>query len=102
MTTALSTPFPVEDALLVRAVLLHEAHRATILLTVHHSIADGLSVALIVRDILEVLSENPMKALHVPHPQEGRFPPPPIQSTELGSEAPEAPAPSSAPGTLLK
>src|SRR2546423_1209621 len=29
METELSTPFPVEDALLVRAVLLHEAHRAT-------------------------------------------------------------------------
>jgi Domain of unknown function (DUF4167)/Condensation domain len=42
METELSTPFPVEDALLVRAVLLHEAHRATILLTAHHSIADGL------------------------------------------------------------
>src|SRR5712671_7610007 len=61
METELSTPFPVEDALLVRAVLLHEAHRATILLTVHHSIADGLSVALIVRDILEALSGKPLE-----------------------------------------
>jgi hypothetical protein len=43
METELSTPFPVEDALLISAVLLHEAHRATILLTMHHSIADGLS-----------------------------------------------------------
>src|ERR1700720_2759508 len=90
------------DALLVRAVLLHEAHRATILLTVHPSIADGLSVALIVRDILEALSGKPLEALAVPQPQEDLCPPPTIQSTELVSEAPEAPAPSSAPGTLLK
>src|ERR1700720_599178 len=100
--TELSTPFPVEDALLVRAVLLHEAHRATILLTVHHSIADGLSVALIVRDILESLSGEPLEALAVPQPQEDLYPSPTIQSTELGSEAPEEPAPPSAPGTLLK
>jgi Condensation domain len=69
METELSTPFPGEDALLVRAVLLHEAHRATILLTVHHSIADGLSVALIVRDILEALSGKPLEALPVPQPR---------------------------------
>lgn len=99
MKTELSTPFPVEDALLVRAVLLHEAHRATILLTVHHSIADGLSVALIVRDIIEALSGKPLEALPVPQPQEDLCPPPAIQSTELGSEEPEAPG---APGTLLK
>jgi hypothetical protein len=102
METELSTPFPVEDALLVRAVLLHEAYRATILLTVHHSIADGLSVALIVRDILEALSGKPLEALPVPQPQEDLCPPPTIQSTELGYEEPEAPAPPSAPGTPLK
>jgi hypothetical protein len=79
METELSTPFPVEDALLVRAVLLHEAHRATILLTAHHSIADGLSVALIVRDILEALSGKPLEALPVPQPQEDLCPPPTIQ-----------------------
>jgi hypothetical protein len=101
METELSTPFPLEDALLVRAVLLHEAHRATILLTVHHSIADGLSVALIVRDILETLSGKPLDALPVPQPQEDLCPPPTIQGTELGSEQPEAPAPPSAPGTFL-
>jgi hypothetical protein len=102
METELSTPFPGEDALLVRAVLLHEAHRATILLTVHHSIADGLSVALIVRDFLEALSGKPLEALPVPRSQEDLCPPPTIQITELGSEEPEAPAPPSAPGTPLK
>ena len=101
METELSVPFPVEEALLVRAVLLHEAHKATILLTVHHSIADGLSVAFIVRDILEALSGKPLETLPVPQPQEDLCPPPTIQSTELGSEEPEAPAPS-APGTPLK
>jgi hypothetical protein len=102
METELSTPFPVEDALLVRAVLIHEAHRATILLTVHHSIADGLSVALIVRDLLEALSGKPLEALPIPQPQEALCPPPTIQSTELGSEKRKAPAPPNTPGNLLK
>jgi hypothetical protein len=82
--------------------LLHEPHSATISLTVHHSIADGLSVALIVRDILEALSGKPLETLPVPQPQEHLCPPPTIQSTELGSEEPEATAPPSAPGTALK
>src|SRR5258708_31202593 len=102
METELSSPFPVEGALLVRAALLHEAYRATILLTVHHSIADGLSVALIVRDILEALSGKPLEALPVPQPQEDLCPPPTIQNTELGSKEPEAAALPSPPGTLLK
>jgi hypothetical protein len=102
METELSTPFPVKDAILIRAVLIHEVHRATIVLTVHHSIADGLSVALIIRDILEALSGKLLEALPVPQPQEDLCPPPTIQSTELGSKMPEAPAPPSAPGTLLK
>jgi hypothetical protein len=102
METELSAPFPLEDALLVRAVLLHEPHRATISLTVHHSIADGLSVALIVRDILEALSGKPLESLPVPQPQEDLCPPAIIESTELGSEEPEAPAPPSAPRTPLK
>src|SRR4029077_11169862 len=90
METELSTPFPVEDALLARAILLHEAHRPTILLTVHHSIADGLSVALIVRDILKALSGKPLEALPVAQPQEDCCPAPTIRSTDLGSEEPEA------------
>jgi hypothetical protein len=102
METELSTPFPVEDALLVRAVLLHEAHRATFLLTVHHSIADGLSVALIVRDILEALSGKPLEALPMPQPQEALCPSPTIQSSELGSDKRKAPAPPNVPGNLLK
>jgi hypothetical protein len=100
METELSTPFPVEDALLVRAVLLHKAHRATILLTVHHSIADGLSVALIVRDILEVLSGKPLEALPVPQPQEDLCPPPQSKALNLDLKSPRRlrrPAPQKLP-----
>jgi len=102
MATELSTPFPVGGALLVRAVLFHEPRRATILLAMHHSIGDGLSVALIIRDVVGALSGKPLEALPVPQPQEELCPPPTIQRTELGSQEPEAPGPPSVPGTLLK
>src|SRR5258708_20763739 len=61
-----------------------------------------LSAALIVPATLDAISGKPLEALPVPQPQEALCPPPTIQSTELGSEEPEAPAPPSAPGTLLK
>jgi NRPS condensation-like uncharacterized protein len=41
----LSIPFNSENAPLVRAVLLHEANQAIIILVAHHSIADGRSIA---------------------------------------------------------
>jgi Condensation domain len=102
METELSTPFPVKDALLARAVLLYESHRATILLTVHHSIADGLSIALVIRDLLEALSGKALETLPVPLPQEDLCPPPTTQNADLGPKEHEGPASPSAPGTLLK
>ena len=52
------TPFDPELAPLVRAVLMHEPHRATLILTAHHSIADGLSLTFAIRDTLLALSGN--------------------------------------------
>ncbi|MBV9878252.1 MAG: hypothetical protein JO025_26210, partial [Verrucomicrobia bacterium] len=52
----LSIPFDPTSAPLVRAVLLHEELRAVCLLTAHHSIADGRSVAFVIRDLLTLVS----------------------------------------------
>jgi hypothetical protein len=49
----------------VRAVLMHEPHRATLILTAHHSIADGLSLTFAIRDTLVALSGNPRDPLLV-------------------------------------
>jgi Condensation domain len=60
-----ATPFDPELAPLVRAVLMHEPHRATLILTAHHSIADGLSLTFAIRDTLLALSGNPRGPLLV-------------------------------------
>jgi hypothetical protein len=61
----LSIPFNARQAPLVRAVLLHEANQAVFILVAHHSIADGLSIAFVIRDLLQALSGNPIDLLPV-------------------------------------
>jgi hypothetical protein len=70
MQTELATPFDPGRAPLVRAVLMHEPHRATLILTAHHSIADGLSLSFAIRDTLLALSGTPMEPLMVTPPIE--------------------------------
>lgn len=52
----IAIPFDAREAPLVRAVLLHQAHRAVFILTSHHSIADGKSLVFAIRDTLQALS----------------------------------------------
>jgi hypothetical protein len=70
MQRELATPFDPARAPLVRAVLMHEPHRATLILTAHHSIADGLSLSFAIRDTLLALSGTPMDPLLVTPPIE--------------------------------
>jgi hypothetical protein len=60
-----ATPFDPGLAPLVRAVLMHEPYRATLILTAHHSIADGLSLTFAIRHALLALSGNPRDPLLV-------------------------------------
>jgi condensation domain-containing protein len=62
----LSAPFSTERAPLVRAVLLHEVGRAVYMLTVHHSIADALSLTFVIHDTLQVLAGKPIGLLRLP------------------------------------
>jgi Condensation domain len=62
----LATPFCEGDTPLVRAVLLHEGPRSIVILAVHHSIADGLSIAYAIRDLLQLLSGEKLAPLPVP------------------------------------
>jgi Condensation domain len=62
----LATPFRDGDTLLVRAVLLHEKQRSIVILVVHHSIADDLSLACAIRDLLQLLSGETLASLPVP------------------------------------
>jgi len=62
----LSIPFNPAQAPLLRAVLLHEEQRTVCLIAIHYSIADGRSVAFVIRDLLQALSGKPLARLPVP------------------------------------
>jgi|SRR5215469_1048162 len=59
----LATPFRAHQAPLVRAVLLHRTSESILILAAHHSIADGISLSYVVRDILHALSEEDLEPL---------------------------------------
>jgi hypothetical protein len=59
----LATPFDSRQAPLARAVLMHGQNDSVFILTTHHSIADGLSSAYAVRDILHALAGEDLEPL---------------------------------------
>ena len=63
MEVELSIPFDPEDAPLVRAALLLEPNQAVVILVAHHSIADGRSIAFVIRDLLRALSGEDIDVL---------------------------------------
>jgi hypothetical protein len=71
MALELATPLPLKDGLLVRAVLIHEENRSAVIISAHHSIADGLSLVFIVRDLLKALSGRSLQGLQLTPSQEG-------------------------------
>ena len=94
MAKELATPIPLSGAPLARITLLRKSGGSTLLLSMHHSIADGLSAAFVIRDILEALSGKHLQPLTLTEPQEN-----------LCSAAAEPPPPSAPvypPATLLR
>jgi hypothetical protein len=59
----LATPFNAEQTPLVRAGLLHGLTESVLILSAHHSIADGLSVAYLVRDTVHALAGEALEPL---------------------------------------
>jgi hypothetical protein len=55
--------FDPKLAPLIRAVLLYQESKAVFILVAHHSIADGLSSAFLIRDVLWALSDEPLDPL---------------------------------------
>ncbi|ACK52779.1 condensation domain protein [Methylocella silvestris BL2] len=56
MEWELATRFDLQQAPLVRAVILHQPHRSAVILSSHHSIADTKSLVFAIRDALRALS----------------------------------------------
>jgi hypothetical protein len=70
MAKELATPILLGGAPLARVTLLRKRGGATLLLAMHHSIADGLSGSFVIRDILEALSGKPVQHLTLTEPQD--------------------------------
>jgi Condensation domain len=70
MAKELATPILLSGTSLVRITLLQKAGGSTLLLSMHHSIADGLSSVFVIRDILEALSGKALQPLTLTEPQE--------------------------------
>jgi hypothetical protein len=62
----IATPFDSAKDPLARAVLLHGEDQSIIILVVHHSIADAISLAYAIRDLLRALSGETLEPLGVP------------------------------------
>jgi hypothetical protein len=59
----LTAPFDAQRAPLVRAVLMQAQNESVLIVVAHHSIADGLSVSYVVRDILQALQGEDLQPL---------------------------------------
>jgi condensation domain-containing protein/phthiocerol/phthiodiolone dimycocerosyl transferase-like enzyme len=94
MAKELATPILLNGAPLVRITVLRKSGGSTLLLSMHHSIADGLSSAFVIRDILEALSGKPLQPLPLTEPQEN------LCSAAAGP--PPQSAPVYPPATLLR
>ena len=94
MAKELATPILLNGAPLVRITVLRKSGGSTLLLSMHHSIADGLSSAFVIRDILEALSGKPLQPLALTDPQES------LCSAVAGPLPPSVPV--YRPATLLR
>jgi NRPS condensation-like uncharacterized protein len=70
MESELGRRFEPDDVPLVRAVLLYDPHKVFLILTFHHSIADGMSGAYIFRDMLRALAGEELADLPMPESPE--------------------------------
>jgi hypothetical protein len=70
MSRELQIPFDHRNAPLIRAVVCGDTTGSTLLLTVHHAIADAISLTWIFRDVLLLLSGQKLKPLAPPVSQD--------------------------------
>jgi hypothetical protein len=59
----ISTPFDTSEPPLMRTQLLLGDHRCEVILTTHHSIADGMAITYVIRDLLQAVSGERLAAL---------------------------------------
>jgi hypothetical protein len=88
----LSSPFSPEQAPLVRAVLIQAGDKSVLLMAAHHSVADGLSLVYVIRDVLRSHNGEALETNDFPPSQEERIEAtvPPAASTAADDRPPSA------------
>lgn len=88
----LSVRFDSVNGPLVRAVLMHAELSSMLILSAHHSIGDGMSLAFAIRDLLQALSGSKLSTLALHSSEEDSFglhaqPRAQIQNADRGPES---------------
>jgi NRPS condensation-like uncharacterized protein len=78
------TLFDPTQAPLVRVSLIHEPRRSFVLITAHHSVADGMSSVFLIRDMLLALTGQPLERYSLPASIDQLLSVPPRQTSAPG------------------
>jgi Condensation domain len=95
----ISTPFDTSESPLMRAQLLQGEDRCEVILTTHHSIADGMAITYVIRDLLQAASGETLTPLPAPPAQDEllapilRTLPSPVTKDEANTVAMRRPTP---------
>jgi hypothetical protein len=93
----MATPFAPDQAPLIRSVLIHKPESAVLILIAHHSIADGMALVFLIRDLLQVLSDGHLEALSFSSSAEELLSKLPKREEIVQAEASQAGAPQAEP-----
>ena len=59
----MAVPVTLDQAPLIRSVLIHKPQSAVLIMIAHHAIADGMALVFLIRDLLQVLSGGQIEPL---------------------------------------
>jgi NRPS condensation-like uncharacterized protein len=89
--------FTPEQAPLIRTVLIHKPQSAVLIVIAHHSIADGMALVFLIRDLLQVLSGERIEAFSFSSSGEELLNKLPKREEIVQAEASQAGAPAAEP-----
>ena len=93
----MALPFTPEQAPLIRTVLIHKPQSAVLIVIAHHSIADGMALVFLIRDLLQVLSGEQIEAFSFSSSGEELLNKLPKMEEIVQAEASQAGAPAAEP-----
>jgi NRPS condensation-like uncharacterized protein len=93
----MALPFTPEQAPLIRTVLIHKPQSAVLIMIAHHSIADGMALVFLIRDLLQVLSGEQIEAFSFSSSGEELLNKLPKREEIVQAEASQAGAPAAEP-----